>query len=183
MGIGISLLVVVLFHGLLKSVKNNRSLPIIQQGEDNDTGLPLSWYNGDCGNSPAEANSRKCQYSITLQAWLPPNCLTEDDMADEELMYKDRGWRYIDNRKVNISLHELRGGMFEHFIVAPEWHVVHCMYVWKRLHRAMLDPNRKVDSYTANYHHTTHCAEMISGDSGHSMGEYTKVFVKYPTCA
>ncbi len=38
-----------------------RNLPQAREGSDPDTGLPLSWSHGDCGNSPEDAKS----------AWMP----------------------------------------------------------------------------------------------------------------
>ncbi|KAM4066824.1 hypothetical protein HRG_000842 [Hirsutella rhossiliensis] len=169
---------------LRKSAAANRKIPQIRQGTDAKTGLPLSWSHGDCGNSPADAQTLGCRYSIVLHAWLPRDCLTDDDLADEGLMYRGRDWPYETDGK-NLTMDELRGGRYHHFTTTFDWHVTHCMYVWKRLHRVMLDATQKLDSYTANFHHTGHCVKMIGGGSGHQgmKNSGTKIFVKYPVCA
>ncbi|KAF5019110.1 hypothetical protein F66182_8879 [Fusarium sp. NRRL 66182] len=160
-----------------------RKLPYIRSGSDSVTGLPLSWSHGDCGNSPEDARARDCRYSIVLHAWLPQSCLTEADAQDAETMYKERNWIYTAASGQNLTMHELATGDFGHFVTAFDWHVTHCMYVWKRLHRTVLDPNKELDSYTASYHHTSHCVKMIAGRSDGMVDLGTKVFVKYPKCA
>jgi hypothetical protein len=161
----------------------NRKLPEFREGTDPNTHRPLSWYNGDCGSSPEDAHARGCRYSIVLHAWLPKDCLTDEDVEDEKLMYENRVWPYqLDDGK-NLTMDELHRGDYHHFTTHFDWHVTHCMYIWKRVHRAMLDADRKIDSYAGNIHHTSHCVKMISGDVGGMKNSGTKIFVKYPVCA
>ncbi|KAF5679233.1 hypothetical protein FHETE_974 [Fusarium heterosporum] len=160
-----------------------RVLPQTPSGSDPTTGLPLSWSHGDCGNSPEEAKARNCQYSIVLHAWLPQSCLGEDDRQDTKDMYEGRSWPLTAASGENLTMEEFSAGDYGHFVTTFDWHVTHCMYVWKRLHRVMLDPTQELDSYTANYHHTSHCVKMIGGDAGGMKDSGTKVFVKYPKCA
>ncbi|KAI9157976.1 Cyclochlorotine biosynthesis protein R [Paramyrothecium foliicola] len=150
---------------LLEPNASNRSFPEFRQGSDSKSGLPLSWSNGDCGNSPEDARALGCRYSIVLHAWLPQDCLTDDDLEDERLMYDGRTWPYETDEGANLTMHQLHQGDFHHFTTLFDWHVTHCMYVWKRIHRIMLDANRRVDSYTANINHTNHCVKMIGGGS------------------
>jgi hypothetical protein len=160
-----------------------RNLPHARNGTDPETGLPLSWSHGDCGNSPEDAIELGCQYSIVLHSWLPKSCLTEADEEDARDMYLDRSWPYETAAGQNLTMEELGAGDYGHFTTTFDWHVVHCMYVWKRLHRILLDPTQELDSYTANYHHTSHCVEMIGGHPEGMKDSGTKIFVKYPKCA
>lgn len=161
-----------------------RVLPAAVDGADPVTGLPLSWSNGDCGNSPKDAKARKCKYNMIINAWLPGSCMTEEDDQDAAEMYKDGSrWVFEADTGKNLTVEELASGNFEFFTTQYDFHVTHCMYAWKRLHRALLDPSRELDSVVTDIHHTGHCASMIAG---HAAGEHdhgTKVFVKYPTCA
>ena len=160
-----------------------RTLPHIPDGSDPVTGLPLSWSHGDCGNSVEDAKARNCRYSIILHSWLPQSCLTEADHEDEKEMYKDRNWSYTSPSGQNLTMEEFGAGDYTYFLTSFDWHVTHCMYVWRRLHRILLDPTQELDSYTANYHHTNHCVKMIGGDSEGMHDSGTKVFVKYSKCA
>ncbi|UNI19592.1 hypothetical protein JDV02_005772 [Purpureocillium takamizusanense] len=160
-----------------------RNLPHARNGTDPDTGLPLSWSHGDCGNSPEDARARGCLYSIVLHSWLPASCLTDDDAQDARDMYRGRQWPYETAAGRNLTMLELGAGDYGHFTTTFDWHVAHCMYVWKRLHRILLDPTQELDSYTANYHHTSHCVKMIGGHPEGMKDSGTKIFVKYPKCA
>lgn len=182
LGVSIMALLSVSLHRT--AAATNRKIPEMRPGTDAETGLPLSWSHGDCGNSAADAQALGCRYSIVLHAWLPADCLTDDDLADESLMYRGRDWPF-ETDGGNLTVDELRGGRYHHFSTTFDWHVTHCMYVWKRMHRAMLDATLKLDSYTANFHHTAHCVEMIGGGPGHDgmKNSGTKIFVKYPVCA
>lgn len=170
-------------YSILTPDSHARIIPQAADGTDPKTGLPLAWSNGDCGNSPEEAKARDCQYSIVLHSWLPKSCLTEADEEDAQDMYKDRHWPYEIASGRNLTMDDLALGDYGHFTTTFDWHVTHCMYVWKRLHRIMLDPTQELDSYTANYHHTSHCVKMIGGHPGGMKDSGTKIFVKYPKCA
>ncbi|TQW00914.1 hypothetical protein V2A60_001948 [Cordyceps javanica] len=161
-----------------------RTIPLAQNGSDPQTGLPLAWSHGDCGNSPEDARARGCRYSIVLHSWLPASCLTEADEADARDMYKDRRhWSYTTSSGRNLTVEELGAGDYGFFDTSFDWHVSHCMFVWKRLHRILLDPTLELDTYTANYHHTSHCVKMIGGHPEGMKDSGTKIFVKYPKCA
>lgn len=160
-----------------------RIIPQAQNGTDPTTGLPLAWSHGDCGNSPEDAKARGCKYSIVLHSWLPEACLTAADDEDARDMYKDRHWRYGTSSGHNMTVEELGAGDYGYFDTSFDWHVTHCMYVWKRLHRILLDPAQQLDTYTANYHHTSHCVKMIGGHPEGMKDSGTKIFVKYPKCA
>ncbi|RFU80664.1 hypothetical protein TARUN_1549 [Trichoderma arundinaceum] len=183
----LGVLTVVLALGLWQilfthKTRPNRPFPAMREGTDEKTGLPLSWSHGDCGNSPADAQALGCRYSIVLHSWLPQDCLTDDDLEDESLMYQGRDWPYEINGR-NLTMEELHQGDYGHFTTTFDWHVVHCMYVWKRIHRVAMDANQKIDSYTANFHHTNHCVKMIGGDPAGMKDSGTKIFVKYPSKA
>lgn len=163
---------------------NVARLPQIASGKDERTGQPASWFNGDCGSSAQEAKARACVFDLVSQSWLPKDCLSKEDFEDTDLMYANKTWHWgLDNLR-EVSLDEVRRGEFSRVWTSMDWHLTHCSFIWKRLHRALLDPGRKVDSYTADYHHTSDCAHMIAELSPtqpvNSTG--TRVYTKFPTC-
>lgn len=167
---------------IMPGLPHARNMPPARNGSDPNTGLPLSWSHGDCGNSPEDAKVRGCDYSIILHSWLPKSCLTKADAEDARDMYKDSHWYYESASGSNLTVEELGAGDYGYFTTTIDWHFTHCMYVWKRLHRIMLDPSQELDSYTANDHHTNHCVDMIGGHLKSKENAGTKVFVKYPIC-
>ncbi|KYK57318.1 hypothetical protein DCS_04326 [Drechmeria coniospora] len=157
----------------------NRTFPVVREGLSNKTGLPLNWSDGDCGNSPAEAMARNCRYSIVLFGWLPPGCHTADDAADEESMHGGQSWHYESEGR-NMTMDELRLGNYRNFTSTYDMHLMHCMYVWKRMHRAMLNASIQMDSYSANLHHTEHCIHVL-GESFANKGRDTGVIAVVKT--
>lgn len=167
----------------IQSVDNNE-LPNILPGTDEATGQPASWFNGNCGSSATEARSRDCVFDLVSHSWLPQNCLYNEDFADAELMYANSTWHWGLDDTTEVSLENVRQGEFDRVWTSMDWHVTHCSYVWKRLHRALIDPGRRLDSYTADYHHTSHCVGMIAGLNPVAPlnGVGTRVYTKFPTC-
>ncbi|KJZ73930.1 hypothetical protein HIM_06598 [Hirsutella minnesotensis 3608] len=161
-----------------------RTMPVVREGIDNQTGLPNNWLNGDCGNSPADAEARGCRFSMVLLAWVPPTCLSESDAEDDRLMFEGKDWPLIiDGRSVPWT--EVQKGHFSFFNSSMGWHTTHCMFAWKRLHRVMLNASQQLDSYLANVHHTHHCVGVLERINGNFSGSAaTEVgVVKFPTCA
>lgn len=168
---------------VMPSLPRPRQIPHSHNGTDPILNIPLAWSNGDCGNSPEEARERECTYNIVLQAWLPRLCHSEADAEDAEEMYRDRSWVFKTESGQNLTMEQLSAGEFEYARTSMDFHITHCMYVWKRLHRVILDPTQELDSYTASYGHTNHCVKMIGGQADEMHDITTTTFVKYPKCA
>ncbi|KJZ75963.1 hypothetical protein HIM_04787 [Hirsutella minnesotensis 3608] len=159
-----------------------RTMPVVREGIDNQTGLPNSWLNGDCGNSPAEAEARGCRFSMVLLAWVPPGCLTESDAEDDRLMFGYKDWPLIVDGK-NVSWTEVQKGHFRFFRSTIGWHTTHCMFAWRRLHRVLLNTSQQLDSYIASEHHTRHCMGVLDRINGDFTRTSEVGIVKFPTCA
>lgn len=41
-----------------------------------------------------------------------------------------------------------------------DYHVMHCLYQWRRLHLAIIE-NRHIDEHVYSYGHTLHCTRLI----------------------
>jgi hypothetical protein len=164
---------------------SSRDLPPIRPGKDAITNAPNSWFGGGCGDTPVTARARGCHFNTVLYAWVEPKCLTAEDLADEDRFYAETEfpWESVEDRQP-INRVEALSGEATSVLTNMEWHVQHCTYVWQRLHRALLK-GTPIDSYTADYHHTMHCQEMV-GDmmrNGSMSQNPTHVFAKYPSCA
>ena len=115
-------------------------------------------------------------------AWHPPACFTADDADDEALFMGLRSWRFHHENGSEIAIEEVRRGELRVAFTDLEWHLTHCTFMWKKLHRALL-AGGKVDSYVGDYTHTKHCEHMILQNVRHpEMRTETRVWVKYPTC-
>lgn len=43
---------------------------------------------------------------------------------------------------------------------SPDYHIMHCLYQWRRLHLAVLE-RRYIDEHVYMYDHTLHCTRLI----------------------
>lgn len=154
---------------------------VTESNTDMATGLPADWMNGHCGPSVTDATSRGCRFSAVLHAWLPPDCITQGDTRDDIDMYMSANWRWYMDNETEVS-HEVVGrGELPYIWTSFGWHVTHCAYVWKRLHRSVMEGRSKVDAYTASFGHTEHCVYLVS-ERATLADQKIKVFTKFPKC-
>ena len=136
-------------------------LPIVS---GSGTVRPLSC---NCGNSVNEARANGCKFDPLAFAWLPSHC------RDEELTYEferqgtgpDGRWLYWadDNRTTELSAEEislLADNPTDRFYTSWEWHVEHCFFYWRKLHRSRFTGvtlEKRFDSEG----HIGHCKKLI----------------------
>ncbi|KAH7398365.1 hypothetical protein BKA66DRAFT_565978 [Pyrenochaeta sp. MPI-SDFR-AT-0127] len=126
----------------------------------------------DCGSDIASAKAANCAFDMLSHTWVPKPC--HDSETDNEF----REWIFNPNRT---------GGAFPYFLSSTlsanthidgidalsavpgdtwiwshgEEHVGHCIFVVRRIHRALEGKFRWSDD-VANFDHTSHCAhEML----------------------
>lgn len=115
-----------------------------------------------CGRSIAEARANGCVFEVLSGAWMPPQCL-DNELNDE---FNALGWQYWadDQRHVEIPMHELqlREGEEGVYYTTQGWHITHCAYQWRKLHRAW-QTGRAVelgDHALGDINHTLHCGSL-----------------------
>ena len=135
-------------------------------------GLGILFYNlirpsttsstmGHCGTSPAAARRLGCFFDPISFLWLPPACY-DRDLVDEFLSLQDWEFRRELNATELIAIDEIMLGETSPVYVNMRYHVLHCTFQWKRMHKAL--QRGAIDSYIANYNHTKHCEEMLLDD-------------------
>ncbi|KAI1264370.1 hypothetical protein F5Y18DRAFT_436771 [Xylariaceae sp. FL1019] len=139
-----------------------------------------------CGNTAEEAKARGCHFDTISFCWLPDECYDADLV---ETFEATRNWQfYLDEEgKHPISHEELIGGHGNNLWVSWEYHLRHCLFMWIKLHRAVLaknDPSQpQIDSYIASLNHTNHCATILLTDRDVAFPTLnTETLVKYPHC-
>ena len=133
-----------------------------------------------CGNSPADAIERGCRFDVMSFSWLPLPCY-DSRLSAEFLALRDWHW-YLDSTDgQEVPVNEVELGIHDQLFVTWEYHLNHCTYMWKKLHRAILQDG-PIDGYIGNYNHTLHCAEVLVGHSVPLTEKNTFIFIKYPTC-
>ncbi|RFU33863.1 hypothetical protein B7463_g2516, partial [Scytalidium lignicola] len=122
----------------------------------------------DCGNTIAEAKARGCEFDVLSYSWIPQEC--RDRETDDEFLE----WLYSDDRQLGpwpfFKDQEMKeripdADALSHRVrmisYAPqEEHIGHCIFLARRLHRAM-DSSWTMDTRGGNLNHTIHCTNMV----------------------
>ena len=146
-----------------------------------------------CGHTPSEAVARGCIFDVMTTSWQHPDCFDAELNAETTAMHSP--WPFYwssgpPNERPTpemlnlIPLEEL--GFYEGvFWATREYHVWHCTYTWRQMHRAV-EKGRKLDGFLLNYEHTAHCGRLIINASDHSGialdSVVTMASLKYPLC-
>jgi hypothetical protein len=124
----------------------------------------LTWSNSfeplPCGTNPQEALARGCHFDIIATAWLPPKCIDNDLVTEFEASYP---WVYFRNPNGTDPYprdHDLLGSQNTTIWTTFRWHVAHCLYMWKKLNRALVQ-GHMTDGETITQAHTDHCSSSI----------------------
>jgi hypothetical protein len=133
---------------------------------------------GDCGTSPAEAHSLGCQFDAMSFSWLPAGCY-DTELVDDFLALRNWEWFYDTARQHAIPKEEVLKGELTNLIVTREYHLFHCTYQWRKMHRGMV--KGVIDSYIANYEHTAHCEHMLTERVPINTTD-TVIVMKFPHC-
>ncbi|EMD66836.1 hypothetical protein COCSADRAFT_354220 [Bipolaris sorokiniana ND90Pr] len=141
-----------------------------------------------CGKSPAEAEAAGCVFDLMTVSWLPLECY------DGELTTKfmeEGPWNfYLSNstrpealpeERVQIPSLQAISQTTELMWTDRRFHVYHCIYGWKMMHRA-IERGWKMESSLATYHHTEHCSDTLANTSVPLNAVITRVEISYPAC-
>ena len=154
----------------------------------------------ECGSSPSEARSRGCHFDVMSFSWLPTPC-HDKELAEEFLSLRQWEWFATlpaDNNQTDtfedqhrdgrdevptaVPLEVVQQGENERLYVTWRYHLYHCTYMWRKLHRAM-QKGSPVDGYIGEYAHTEHCERMLLREVEVRLESVdTAIDVKFPTC-
>lgn len=108
-----------------------------------------------CDTSPNEAVARGCRFDVMSSSWLPSRCIDSELM---EQFTNSHSWTwYADINGTTVEPCEsVSAGNHDRLFVTQGFHLYHCTYMWRKMHRAVLSAT-PLDGYIGDYHHTTHC--------------------------
>lgn len=117
----------------------------------------------NCGNSTEQALALGCYFDLLSVSFVPWQC------ADRELeaqFLAEGPWKYWADRHQTQELKQdelwKRPTMpNDSFHVTMHWHRLHCLYQWRKMHRA-LESGRRMDTSYKFYGHTLHCGAVFS---------------------
>jgi hypothetical protein len=113
-----------------------------------------------CGTTPAEALARGCHFDIIATAWLPSKCIDYELAAEFAALHP---WQYFANRNGTDPFPDdpdVLGTQTGLVWTTDRWHAAHCLYMWKKLNRAIVG-GWMTDAETVSQSHTDHCTMNI----------------------
>ncbi|KAE8380693.1 hypothetical protein BDV26DRAFT_290130 [Aspergillus bertholletiae] len=107
------------------------------------------------------------------------------ELSDSFEKLVDWKW-YLDRNKTQpVPKEEALQGELDGLYVSWEYHVQYCVYMWEKMHRALLGAGKAaIDTYIGPYSHTEHCGKMLlSRGEGYVINDInTRIRVKFPDC-
>ncbi|KAF2239437.1 hypothetical protein EV356DRAFT_499560 [Viridothelium virens] len=113
-----------------------------------------------CGKTPTEALARGCHFDIIATAWLPPKCIDYELAAEFEALHP---WQYFPNANGSdpfLNDSDTLGMQTGLIWTTHRWHAAHCVYMWKKLNRALIG-GWNTDAETVQQAHTNHCTVAV----------------------
>ncbi|KAK5994537.1 hypothetical protein PT974_05015 [Cladobotryum mycophilum] len=145
------------------------------------------WYPSDlalppaqCGNSPTEAMEAGCRFDLMSFTWSRPQCF-DGELVDEFLALQNWTWWLDAYGNQEVPLETVALGVYSPLFVTWEYHLFHCTYMWRKMHRAVLN-GAPLDSYVLNLDHTLHCGHMLLNRTAQLQERNTAIITKYPSC-
>jgi hypothetical protein len=117
-----------------------------------------------CGSTPDEARALGCVFDVMSFAWTPPACY--DHSLSQQFLAEQGPWTfYLDHNATQPLVFE---ELSDYNIVWTEhsYHVVHCLYAWRRIHQAYLADTLLLPAELGSINHTTHCVGLLEEVEG-----------------
>jgi hypothetical protein len=124
---------------------------------------------GDCGHSSDEARAHGCRFDPMTWAWQRPECYREELI---ESFLNRTEWRMYTNYTLHpeeeIPREEWMRGDHDVVYAENKYHLVHCTYMWRKLHSAFLH-HLPTDSDSMAEHHSLHCEVQVINNITHEV--------------
>jgi hypothetical protein len=112
-----------------------------------------------CGRSPEEAKRLGCHFDMMASTWLRDEC-HDQALLDEMLGEANWTW-YLDQEHTKEVPQEVAySGEFIKLYPLHDFHIAHCVYLWRKLHKAVIAKG-PIDEDLYDYKHTHHCTKLI----------------------
>lgn len=136
-----------------------------------------------CGNSAEEARAAGCHFEVLSWAWQADEC---HDIELENQFKQLDDWRFFRDKEGTIEIPPSEYGQDErrHDLIiwgSRNWHIVHCLYMWRKMHRAP-QLGLRWDEYMKDFAHTMHCNGVLQNDTIPHDALTTKMRTGFPSC-
>ena len=132
-----------------------------------------------CGDSLETARARGCSFDLISFAWQTQECY-DADLVSEFASWNNWTFYADDKFTIPVSQEIARQGDRTPLFVKWDYHIVHCTFMWRQMHRAY--ERGWIDNHLGNYNHTLHCQKMMLMDPAASEHAITVARVIYPQC-
>lgn len=133
-----------------------------------------------CGASPESAAEAGCTFDLIAFAWAQPAC-SDEELMHEFLARKEWRWWADAEGAEDVPGEEVALGSREQVFVSWEFQLQQCVYLWKKMQRAVV-AKAPLDSWTLDAEHTARCGEMLLDQKRLADGGNTMIETKYTTC-
>lgn len=133
-----------------------------------------------CGSSREEAITNGCKFDVMSFGWMPPMCFDEA-LCKEFCDARKWDWYLDENQTQSVPTNDIEEGKFAALYISREYQVFQCMYMWKKLHRAVLSKS-PLDGLSGKYNNTVHCGQVLSQESDHGSKRAILMITQYPSC-
>ncbi|KAH8750909.1 hypothetical protein BGZ57DRAFT_967252 [Hyaloscypha finlandica] len=134
-----------------------------------------------CGNSSTDARIHGCHFDVFSFGWYPLECW-DDELYNDFLERHETAlrWETVDGTPVDVE--EVKRGEHEFLISTWEFHLIHCLWAWEKMERAVL-MKMPLDEWSLKYSHTQHCVHELMHQDQYEMQEMmTSATMFYPIC-
>ncbi|GLA05331.1 hypothetical protein AnigIFM60653_005810 [Aspergillus niger] len=112
-----------------------------------------------CGTHWTEAKRLGCHFDVMASRWYSPDCFNQG-VLNQMLTEVDFRWYADREHTQEVARERVLAGEFEAVYPDNDYHIMHCLYLWRRLHSAVLE-HRFLDDDVYSYEHTLHCTRLI----------------------
>ncbi|KAL1983820.1 hypothetical protein VTN96DRAFT_9906 [Rasamsonia emersonii] len=135
--------------------------PPIQEVIHVNPGFVISPETGEakCGNNWREAKRLGCHFDVMASRWYSDSCFN-GEVLDQMLKEVDFEWYADPQHTQKVPKEVALSGEFDELYPLHDYHIMHCLYLWRRLHSALIE-HRHLDDDVYSYGHTLHCTRLI----------------------
>jgi hypothetical protein len=127
--------------------------------KDLDLGVERHPEKTRCGKNWQEAKRMGCHFDILASRWYSDDCYN-DAVLHTMLKEVEFEWFEDPQHTKPVSNEVALSGEFDALWPLPDFHIMHCLYLWRRLHSAVVE-HRYLDDDVYAYGHTVHCTKLI----------------------
>ncbi|KAF2999121.1 hypothetical protein E8E14_003848 [Neopestalotiopsis sp. 37M] len=114
-----------------------------------------------CGDSWQEAKALGCIYDVIASRWYAPECFDQESF---DAMKQEPGTNYTwysdKEHTMQVPTEIGERGEFELLYPLKNFHKIHCLYLWRKMHHALLN-NLPLDDDLMEEDHTIHCTKNL----------------------